>query len=135
MQKLIDLSQKQNELTALVEKQKLELAKQQKLLDETTTKGVNKMKDIIRTFLKMQDSIELMFEEHFQGNFQINFRGTKEFVKWRWFSVLFLNCDCLTDVSIHTTHHVEDVSPGFDIRVITDIYGFMQTQHAKTNRN
>ena len=73
MQKLIDLSQKQNELTALVEKQKLELAKQQKLLDETTTKGVNKMKDIIRTFLKMQDSIELMFEEHFQGNFQINF--------------------------------------------------------------
>ena len=31
------------------------------------------MKDVIRMFLKMQDSIELMFEEHFQGNFQINF--------------------------------------------------------------
>ena len=73
LQMLIDLSQKQNELTALVEKQKLKLAEQQKLLDETTSNGVNKMKDIIRMFLKMQDSIELMFEEHFQGNFQINF--------------------------------------------------------------
>ena len=73
MQKLIDLSQKQNELNALVEEQKLKLAKQQKLLDKGVERYQNKMKDIIGMFLKMQDSIELMFEEHFQGNFQINF--------------------------------------------------------------
>ena len=70
---LIDLSQKQNELNALVEEQKLKLAKQQKLLD----KGLNNMKEIIRMFLKKQESIELMFEEHFQGNFQINFSWDK----------------------------------------------------------
>ena len=66
---LIDLNQKQNELTTLVEKQKLKLAEQQKLLEQ----GVDKMKDVIRMFLKMQDSIESMFEEHFQGNFQVDF--------------------------------------------------------------
>ena len=62
---LIDLNQKQNELTTLVEKQKLKLAEQQKLLGQ----GVDKMKEIIRLFFKMQDSIESMFEEYFQGNF------------------------------------------------------------------